>query len=257
MIGRFDLLARRLAEAFWPGALTLVVPRADDCPVSDLATAGLDTVAVRVPDHDVAHRLLTAVGRPVVAPSANRSGHVSPTRADDVLADLAGRIDAVIDGGVTRVGVESTIVRVDGGVATILRPGGVTREAIEAVLGATVGNAIAGRCLGRRRRSPARAGHARLALRSGRGSPSRCHQRGARRGAAGVRTRPCARQRVGGRRRDAESAPATSSEAASRLFRCLRDLDRPDVTTIAVAPIPAIGLGEAIRDRLARAAAAR
>ena len=109
-IARFDTTATALAEAFWPGPLTLVLPRSEDCPVADLATAGLDTIAVRVPAHPVALAILRAFGGPVVAPSANLSGHVSPTTAAHVQGDLAGRIDLIVDGGAVTVGVESTIV---------------------------------------------------------------------------------------------------------------------------------------------------
>ena len=133
-LGRFDPAAARLADAFWPGPLTLVLPRTADCPVADLATAGLDTIAVRVPDHAVARDLLAAFGRPVVAPSANRSGHLSPTTAQHVLADLRGRVDLIVDGGATPVGVESTIVACLGE-PLLLRPGGVPRAEIERVLG--------------------------------------------------------------------------------------------------------------------------
>ncbi len=105
-LGRFDRTARLLAEKFWPGPLTLVVPKAAGCPVAELATAGLDTIGVRVPDHPTAHAILTAFGKPVVAPSANRSGHVSPTTAQHVMADLSGHVDLVIDGGATPLGVE-------------------------------------------------------------------------------------------------------------------------------------------------------
>ena len=133
-IAIFDHDAERLAAAFWPGPLTLVLPKRPDCGVADLALAGLDTVAVRVPDHPVALTLLKAFGGPVVAPSANRSGHVSPTSAAHVLADLRGLIDLVIDGGLCEVGVESTIVSCLGE-PTLLRPGGLAREAIERVLG--------------------------------------------------------------------------------------------------------------------------
>ena len=109
-LAHFDHAAERLAEAFWPGPLTLVLPRRADCPVAELATAGLDTIAVRVPSHPVARDILAAVGRPLVAPSANRSGHVSPTTAQHVLADLRGRIELIVDGGQTPMGLESTIV---------------------------------------------------------------------------------------------------------------------------------------------------
>ena len=133
-LAQFDATAERLAAALWPGPLTLVLPKAPACAVADLATAGLDSIAVRVPDHPVARDILMAFGRPVVAPSANRSGHVSPTTAQHVLADLRGRIDLIVDGGATPVGVESTIVACLGEPA-LLRPGGVPRAAIERVLG--------------------------------------------------------------------------------------------------------------------------
>src|SRR5258708_3368943 len=133
-IARFDANAEALSAAFWPGPLTLVLPKADRCPVSELATAGLDSIAVRVPDHVVAQDILRGFGGPVVAPSANPSGHVSPTTAPHVLADLESRIDLILDGGPTRVGVESTVVSCLGA-PTLLRPGGVSREAIERTLG--------------------------------------------------------------------------------------------------------------------------
>src|SRR6478672_4145593 len=129
-LARFDQAAERLAEVFWPGPLTLVLPRRADCPVAELATAGLDTIAVRVPSHPVARAILAAVGRPLVAPSANRSGHVSPTTAQHVLADLRGRIELIVDGGQTPMGLESTIVAcLDRPV--LLRPGALTRADIE------------------------------------------------------------------------------------------------------------------------------
>ena len=133
-LARFDAEAEKLAEAFWPGPLTLVLPKAAGCPVAELATAGLDSIAVRVPHHAVAQKILAAFGRPIVAPSANRSGHVSPTTAAHVLADLRGRIDLIVDGGATPVGVESTIVACLGA-PMLLRPGGLPREDIERVLG--------------------------------------------------------------------------------------------------------------------------
>src|SRR5204863_7419918 len=133
-IARFDATASRLAEAFWPGPLTLVLPKTTDCPVAELATAGLDTVAIRVPAHPVARAILRAFGGPVVAPSANLSGHVSPTTAQHVQGDLEGRIDLIVDGGAVEVGVESTIIGCFE-VPMLLRPGGVPREEIERVLG--------------------------------------------------------------------------------------------------------------------------
>src|SRR3954451_1973440 len=137
-IGRFDACALRLAEAFWPGPLTLVVPKTENCPVAELATAGLDTVAIRIPAHPVAEAILRAFGGAVVAPSANISGHVSPTCAAHVESDLAGRIDLIVDGGPVQVGVESTIVGCFEA-PMLLRPGGLSRERIEAVLGMPLG----------------------------------------------------------------------------------------------------------------------
>src|SRR5690348_9739480 len=142
-LARFDGAAERLAAAFWPGPLTLVLPKAPDCPVAALATAGLDSIAVRLPQHAVAQALLRAFGGPVVAPSANRSGHVSPTTAAHVLADLGGRIDLIVDGGATSVGLESTIVACLDEPA-LLRPGGVPRAMIEAVLGRPLADAREG-----------------------------------------------------------------------------------------------------------------
>src|ERR1700730_268057 len=133
-LARFNADAAKLATAFWPGPLTLVLPKEKNCPVAELATAGPHNIPVRVPHHAVAQSILAAFGRPVVAPSANRSGHVSPTTAAHVLADLGGRIDLIVDGGATPVGVESTIVACLGE-PVLLRPGGVPREAIERVLG--------------------------------------------------------------------------------------------------------------------------
>src|SRR6266702_2415002 len=136
-IARFDATALALAEAFWPGPLTLVLPKTADCAVADLATAGLDTVAIRIPAHPVAREILRVFGGPVVAPSANLSGHVSPTTAAHVQSDLAGRIDLIVDGGAVEVGVESTIVGCFEA-PMLLRPGGLSRERIEAVLGAAL-----------------------------------------------------------------------------------------------------------------------
>src|SRR3954468_3923072 len=125
-LARFSGDAELLARAFWPGPLTLVLPQQEGCPVSALATAGLDSVAVRVPDHAIARDLIKTFGRPVVGPSGNRSGHISPTLAEHVRADLDGRVDLIIDGGSASIGVESTIVScLD--VPTLLRPGGVPR----------------------------------------------------------------------------------------------------------------------------------
>jgi L-threonylcarbamoyladenylate synthase len=131
----FDARAAELARRFWPGPLTLVLRRRPDCPVALLASAGLDSLAVRVPAHPLPRALIRAVGRPIAAPSANRSGRVSPTTAEHVLDELDGRIAAVLDGGACRVGLESTVVDLTGVQPVLLRPGGVPAEAIEAVVG--------------------------------------------------------------------------------------------------------------------------
>jgi L-threonylcarbamoyladenylate synthase len=244
-LARFSHDAKLLAGVFWPGPLTLVLPKAEGCPVSELATAGLDSIAVRVPDHSIARDLLKAFGRPVVAPSANQSGHVSPTLAEHVRADLDGRIDLIIDGGPASVGVESTIVSCLG-VPTLLRPGGLPREAIERVLGHPLAIAeptsdeaplapgmlashYAPKAMLRLNAIDVRPGEALLAF--GPGAP---------RAAAMLNL----------------SASGDLIEAAANLFSHLRTLDASGAR-IAVMPIPNDDLGEAINDRLARAAAPR
>jgi L-threonylcarbamoyladenylate synthase len=251
-IVRFDANAERLAEAFWPGPLTLVLPRQPEACISELASAGLDSIAIRVPAHPVARALLEAFGRPIVAPSANRSGHVSPTSAAHVLADLRGRIDLILDGGATPVGLESTIV-VCLDRPLLLRPGGLPREAIERVLGEALQSTpdavpadddapLAPGLLASHYAPRARlrldatdlvAGEALLAF--GPDLPA---------GAAPVATLNLSPRR-------------DLVEAAANLFAHLRRLDATGVAAIAVMPIPAHGLGEAINDRLRRAAAPR
>jgi len=250
----FDRAAERLAAAFWPGPLTLVLPKSLGCPVAELATAGLDTIAVRLPAHAIARALIARLGKPVVAPSANRSGHVSPTTADHVLADLADRIDLVLDDGPAPVGLESTILACLDGDVTLLRPGGLPRDAIERVLGRSVAEApiaagtdedallapgmlashYAPRANLRLDADAVRPGEALLAF--GADLPAGAAQ------AARVLNL---------------SARGDLVEAAANLFSHLRELDRAGARTIAVAPIPHEGLGEAINDRLARAAAPR
>lgn len=252
-IGRFDAQATALAEAFWPGPLTLVLPKTAHCEVAELATAGLDTVAIRVPAHKVAQAILRAFGRPVVAPSANLSGHVSPTTAAHVMSDLAGRIDLVVDGGPVEVGVESSIV---GCFETplLLRPGGLPRDDIERVLGCRVTQAppdaegddgqplapgmlvshYAPRSMVRLNAERIEAGEALLAF-----------------GAAVVPGADNAAAVLN------LSARGDLNEAAANLFGYLRALDTKQAKRIAVMPIPGHGLGEAINDRLRRAAAGR
>ncbi len=245
MLGRFDDAAERLAAAFWPGPLTLVLPKAAGCAVSDLALAGLDSAAVRVPAHPLAHVLLEAFGAPVVAPSANRSGHVSPTSAAHVLGDLRGRIDLIIDGGPCTVGVESTIIAcLDR--PTLLRPGGVPREEIEQVLGfallapaATTSDAPVAPGMLRSHYAP----KARLRL----------NAEGARAGEALLAFGPAPTWSAEKTRNLSQRGDLV--EAAANLFSHLRALDASGASTVAVMPVPHDGLGEAINDRLQRAAA--
>ena len=245
--------ARRLAEAFWPGPLTLVLPRRVTCPVALLAGAGLETLASRVPSHPDALALLRAVGRPVAAPSANRSGEVSPTTAAHVLAGLGGRIAAVLDSGPCRVGVESTVLDLAAGAPCLLRPGGVPVEAIEALIG-RVGRGLTPAAAERPRtlRSPGLlVSHyaPRLPVRLEADRP------GADEALLAFGPSPDAAATF------QLSAARDLTEAASRLFAGLRWLDeegaRLGLGRIAAMPVPRDGLGLAINDRLQRAAAPR
>ncbi len=246
----FDATAERLAAVFWPGPLTLVLNKRPGCPIADLATAGLDSIAVRVPDHPVALALLRALGRPVVAPSANRSGHVSPTTAVHVLADLSGRIDLILDGGATRVGVESTIVACLDGPA-LLRPGGAPREAIERVLGAPLATAPDGDA-----DAPLAPGM--LASHYAPHTPIRLNADSVRDGEALLAYGSAPMAGAGNASQVLNLSPSGDPvEAAANLFSHLRALDAVNARAIAVMPVPESGLGEAINDRLARAAAPR
>ncbi|WP_315717199.1 MULTISPECIES: L-threonylcarbamoyladenylate synthase [unclassified Bradyrhizobium] len=251
-IGRFNATAERLAAAFWPGPLTLVVPQSDGCPVADLATAGLDTVAIRVPAHPTAQALLMAFGGAVVAPSANISGHVSPTTAAHVAADLTGRIDLILDGGPVEVGVESTIVGCFDA-PTLLRPGGVPSEAIEAVLGRVLARPAAETETSEQPLAPGMlashyAPRARVRLDASEVAPGEALL------AFGPTTLPGAHEAAAILNLSPSGDPA---EAATHLFGYLRSLDAKGARSIAVMPIPNDGLGEAINDRLRRAAAPR
>ena len=234
--------ARDLAGAFWPGPLTLVLPLRGDAGISPLVSAGLPTVAVRVPAHPLAQRLLRAFGGPVAGPSASPSGRVSPTRADHVLEGLSGRIAAVLDGGPCAVGLESTIVLADPE-PVLLRPGGLPVEALEAALGrplATGGD-------GTRPPSPGQ-----LASHYAPGAAVRLEATGSRLGEVMVGFGPV--------RGDLSlSASGDLVEAAARLFQTLREADllAGPGGSIAFAPVPETGLGRAINDRLRRAAAPR
>ena len=248
-LARFDADAARLAKDFWPGPLTLVLPKAAGCPVAELAMAGLDTIAVRVPAHEVARDILAAFGKPVVAPSANRSGHVSPTCAEHVAADLAGRIDLIVDGGATPVGVESTIVACLGE-PVLLRPGGLPRAAIERSLGRSLADP-----------APARdtAGPIAPGMLATHYAPRTRLRLNALRVAAGEALLAFGPLPAEGAERAAcvlnLSARGDLVEAAANLFAHLRALDAAGTATIAVMPIPGDGLGEAIHDLLERAAA--
>ena len=245
----FTAKAVLLADAFWAGGITLVLPRLPSSPLSLLVSAGLDTVAIRVPEHPIAQKLLKAAGRPIAAPSANASGEVSPTLAAHVEQSLghAGALAMVLDGGACALGLESTVIGFPPSGPTLLRPGAVARADIEAVLGqalleADVASGEAGRS------SPGQlashyAPRARLRL-----DVSEPHKDevwlgfGAGQDAAALNLSPA----------------GDLKEAAANLFAMLRQLDaKADVTAIAVAPVPREGLGEAINDRLLRAAAPR
>ena len=244
-------VARTLAAAFWPGPLTLVLPRRPASKVAELTSAGLDSLAVRVPAHPVAAALLRAVGRPVAAPSANRSGQVSPTTAAHVLAELGGRIDAVLDSGPCAVGLESTVLDLTGPRPMLLRPGGVTAEMLAAAIG-TVAEAGA-LAPGEAPRAPGQlASHYAPAL------PVRRNATALRAGEALLAFGPP----LPGAAVVFNLSPAGDlTEAAARLFAGLRALDERGAAAgceaIAAMPVPDRGLGRAINDRLARAAAPR
>ena len=246
--------ARLLAEAAWPGPLTLVLPRRPDCPVALLTGAGLDTLAVRVPAHPVALALIRALGRPIAAPSANRSGQVSPTTAAHVLDGLAGRIDAVIDSGSCPVGVESTVLALTGPRPLLLRPGGATVEAIEALIG-PVDHGTPHGVSGSEGGLPSPGmllSHYAPVL------PVRLDARSVAAEEALLAFGPA----LPGAGTTFELSPTGNpAEAAARLFEGLRDLDARGqalgLRGIAVMPVPDAGLGLAINDRLRRAAAPR
>ena len=251
-IGRFDAAAEALAKAFWPGPLTLVLPRAEACKVAELATAGLETIAIRVPSHDLARAILREFGGPVVAPSANLSGHVSPTTAAHVQSDLAGRIDLIIDGGAVDVGVESTIVGCFDA-PMLLRPGGLPREKIERVLGRTLiqppadAEADNAQPLAPGMLASHYAPHTRVRL-----DAKRVEE-----GEALLAFGPVPVAAESAAAVMNLSARGDLNEAAANLFGYLRELDAKKARAIAVMPIPSHGLGEAINDRLRRAAVKR
>ena len=236
-LGQFGTAERALATRFWPGPLTLVVPRTPGCPVASVATAGLDTIALRVPGHRAMQALLAASGAPLAAPSANASGRVSPTRAEHVLASLAGRIDLVIDDGATSAGVESTIARVRDGAVEVLRPGPVTAELLAEASGLAVTGAEGSEIV-----APGM-----LASHYAPGKPVRLGARDFADDEFGIG--------FGAVLGDYDlSVAGDLIEAAARLFDALHAGAASAKAKIAVAAIPQEGLGAAINDRLARAA---
>ncbi len=238
-VARLDERARRLVAAFWPGPLTIVAPIDDTGLVCDLARAGLDTVAVRAPAHPIAQAVIAAFGRPVVAPSANRSGRPSPTTLADAVAETGAAAAVALEGGACRIGLESTVVSLLDGPPRLLRPGAVTRREIEAVIG-PLAEAEADAA-----RSPGR-----LARHYAPTAPLRLDADAPREGEAFLAFGPAPE----GSRIFNLSRSADLAEAATRLFSALRAADGLHPTAIAVAPIPDDGLGEAINDRLRRAA---
>jgi L-threonylcarbamoyladenylate synthase len=244
---RWNATAQKLAERFWPGPLTLVLPRAENSPIALLATAGLDTAAIRAPAHTMAQALIRAAGRPIAAPSANRSGSVSPTRAEHVAQSLGDRVKLILDGGPCEVGLESTVLDLTTSTPTLLRPGGATREAIEAVIG------------------PIALSDALPSGDAARKSPGQLHShyapaRPVRLNATSVASNEGLlafgpRPPAGARSVLNLSRDGDLTEAAANLFAMLRALDQPEVACIAVMSIPETGLGLAINDRLRRAAA--
>ena len=254
-LAQFDAEALKLAEAFWPGPLTLVLPKRRGCPVGQLATSGLDTIAVRVPNHPVAHDILAAFGKPVAAPSANRSGRVSPTSAKHVQADLAGRIDLIVDGGASPLGLESTILACRGRTA-LLRPGAIPRATLESFLGRDITIATCSTDAADGSGRPAAPGmlvshyapQATLRMNASTVAP----------GEALLAFGAALPQDAGNARMILNlSGRGELVEAAANLFNYLRQLDGAGVDSIAVMPIPSEGLGEAINDRLRHAAAPR
>jgi L-threonylcarbamoyladenylate synthase len=241
--------AERLAARFWPGPLSLVLPRAPGSPLSLLVSAGLDTVALRVPAHPLARALLEATALPVAAPSANPAGEISPTTADHVANALGERVEIILDGGPCPIGLESTVLDLTGPAPRLLRPGGLVRSRIEAEIG-------------RLQAAPVAGGEGEAALSPGQQAshyaPARPVRLDARTAAHDEALLAFGPRPIAGAAMTLNlSAAGDLEEAAANLFAMLRALDRPGIRAIAVMPIPREGLGEAICDRLVRAAAPR
>ncbi|MGE0653817.1 MAG: L-threonylcarbamoyladenylate synthase [Alphaproteobacteria bacterium] len=244
----FNDRARALARALWPGPVTIVLPRRAGCRLSRLASAGLDTVAVRVPANDVAHALLKAAGVPVAAPSANRSGELSPTTAAHVAASLDGLPALILDGGATRIGLESTVIDLSGDRPALLRPGGVPRDAVEAIVGPL--DLPAEDPAEAARKSPGR-----IARHYAPRTPIRINARRVELGEALLAFGPELPSGADNATVVMNLSPAGDiEEAAANLFAFLHRLDAAGAPAIACTPVPMNGLGAAINDRLARAA---
>ncbi|TNE39457.1 MAG: threonylcarbamoyl-AMP synthase [Alphaproteobacteria bacterium] len=240
----FNETAETLAATFWPGALTLVLPRTEDCPVSKLASAGMESLAIRVPGHRLALEFLKACDRPLAAPSANPSGRISPTSSQHVIEGLEGRIAGVLEGGSCAIGVESAVVGFsETGQPVLLRPGGITREALEAAAGPLLDHKADGTSPSPGMQLSHYAPEA----------PVRLNATEKRDGEAflgfGLAQEPIADINL--------SRTGDLTEAAAKLFSALHLFDEMKVTRIAVGPVPEVGLGRAINDRLRRAAAPR
>lgn len=243
--GQFDSIAHQLAERFWPGPLTLVLRRQKSSPIALLASAGLDTIAVRVPAHPVAQSLLAAFGRPLAAPSANRSGRLSPTMARHVAEELGNRVAMIVDGGACPLGIESTILDLTGAAPILLRPGAITEEELSALVG---------------RVKPARSGEEPLApgMLESHYAPDHPLRLDAKHASSEEILIGFGARVPTGAGRTLNLSPAGDlTEAAANLFAFLRQADAAEFSRIAVMPVPEIGLGRAINDRLRRAAAAR
>ena len=236
----FSETAAALAQAFWPGPLTLVLPRRADTPLTLLVSAGLDTVAVRAPSHPIAQQLIAAAGRPLAAPSANPSGTVSPTRASHVAKGFGNKL-MILDGGPSPIGVESTVIGFGSDGPVMLRPGGVARQVIERIVGPLATHQTGGPVTSPGQLASHYAPNARLRLNAAAAAPGEVLLGfGPEAPAGGLNLSPS----------------GNLAEAAANLFAMLRALDA-EAEAIAVMPIPAAGLGEAINDRLSRAAAPR
>ena len=251
--GVFDAETRALAEAFWPGPLTLVVPKRAGSPIADLVTAGLDTLALRMPNNPATLALIKELGQPIAAPSANRSGGISPTSADDVIAELGEKVAVILDDGPCQIGLESAIVMIADGVARLLRPGGAPREAIERVLGRELVASDEAASDPQRPLAPGM-----LTSHYAPNALVRLDAVDVRPGEAWLGFGPGEPAGSGEAIRAENLSPTGDPvEAAANLFRLLRTLDASGARMIAVAPIRGDGLLEAVRDRLARAAAPR